>query len=385
MRKATVDKDARSRACNLFCGLAATAALLVGAQVAQAQDTTEPATADHRCAEDQYKALGGSSTLNCVANDLVVTSSAMINNNTVGSCPNDGLTHVVDIVLGITSGSPSRYDVGYFVGQDGNDPTQAGGQCSVAIFPLTGGGWFDGDANVCGDYSGGGVASTNLVTSAKVTCIADPVTHHLVVPYAIVYANNTSGTCTSVDDVTAGTSSKCQSASVPVGNVFVTNDANPDCTPNSTTFDGTTLTVTATITNTDPLHTQSADGTTFLTDLSGITPAVAVQTVTCTPAGGASCTIVNNANVVSGSFPLLPFGGSVQLQITVTFPGGPPGNIPYSSMLSLTTPASVLPPASSGWVIDTNSADPGYGTSTLSPACLSAVQLPVKLQSFDVR
>src|SRR6185369_369354 len=97
MLKAPVYGNARGRAAALLCRLAGTAALLVGAQVAQAQDTTEAAAVDHACAEDQYKALGGSSTLNCVANDLVVTASATINNNTVGSCPNDGLVHTVDI------------------------------------------------------------------------------------------------------------------------------------------------------------------------------------------------------------------------------------------------------------------------------------------------
>jgi len=390
MLKAPVYRNAHGRAATLLCRLAGTVALLVGAQVALAQDTTEPATPDHACAEDQYKSLGGSSTLNCVANDLVVTASAMINNNTVGACPNDGQVHTVDILVGIDSGSPERYDIGYFVGQTGNSPIVAGGQCSVAIFPTTGAnstatvGWFNGDNNACGDYHGNS-STTNLVTGAKVTCIPTSATDpHLVVPYAIVYANNQSGTCSTVDNVTAGTSSKCQSATVPVGNVFVTNDADPACTPDGASFDGTTLTVTATITNNDALHTQAADGTTFLTDLSGITPAVAVQTVSCLPTGAASCTIVNNSNVVSGSFPSFPFGTSVQLTVTMTFPGGPPGNVPYSSALSLTTPASVLPPASDGWVINTDAQSPGYGTSTKTNACVSATQLPVKLQSFDV-
>jgi len=394
MLKAPVYGNARGRAAALLCRLAGTAALLVGAQVAQAQDTTEAAAVDHACAEDQYKALGGSSTLNCVANDLVVTASATINNNTVGSCPNDGLVHTVDILVGIQSGSPERYDIGYFVGQDGNDPTAPGGQCSVAIFPTTGAnstatvGWFNGDNNVCGDYHSNST-TTNLVTSAKVTCIkASPTDPRLVVPYAIVYANNTNGTCTSVNDVTAGTSSKCQASTVPVGNVFVTNDANPVCHTNlpqdGITFDGTTITATVTVTNDDALHLQSADGLTFIDDFTVGSPAVTVQTVSCTPTGGATCTIVNTAGVVTGSFPVFPFGSSVDLTVTLTLPGGDPGNVPFSTGLSLTTPASVLPPAPP-WVINTDSQSPGFGTSTLTNACVSAVQLPVKLQSFDVR
>ncbi len=98
MLKAPVYRNAHGRAAMLLCRLAGTAALLVGAQMALAQNTTEPATPDHACAEDQYKALGGSSTLSCNANDLVVSASAVINNNTVGACPNDGLVHQVDIL-----------------------------------------------------------------------------------------------------------------------------------------------------------------------------------------------------------------------------------------------------------------------------------------------
>ena len=395
MLKAPVYRNAHGRAAILLCRLAGTAALLVGAQVALAQNTTEPATPDHACAEDQYKALGGSSTLSCNANDLVVSASAVINNNTVGACPNDGLVHTVDILVGIDSGSPERYDIGYFVGQTGNDPTAAGGQCSVAIFPTTGTnstlttGWYDQNGNVCGDYRGNS-STTNLVTGAKVTCIkASPTDPHLVVPYAIVYANNPGGNvCSTVDNVTAGASSKCQASTVPVGNVFVTNDADPVCHTNlaqdGITFDGTTITATVTITNDDPAHTQSADGTTFIDDFTVGSPAVTVQTVSCTPTGGATCTIINTAGVVTGSFPAFPFGSSVDLTVTLTLPGGNPGNVPYSTGLTLITPASVLPPAPP-YVINTDPQSPGFGTSTWTNACVSATQLPVKLQSFDVR
>lgn len=396
MLKAPVYRNAHGRAATLLCRLAGTAALLVGAQVALAQDTTEIATADHACAEDQYKSLGGSSTLNCVANDLVVTASAMINNNTVGACPNDGQVHTVDILVGIDSGSPERYDIGYFVGQTGNSPIVAGGQCSVAIFPTTGAnstatvGWFNGDNNACGDYHGNS-STTNLVTGAKVTCIPTSATDpHLVVPYAIVYANNQSGTCSTVDNVTAGTSSKCQSATVPVGNVFVTNDANPVCNTgfaqDGIVYDpvANTITLTVTVTNDDALHIQSADGVTFSDDFTGSIPAVTVNAFSCTPTGGAACNISSSAGVVSGTITSFPFGSSVDLSVTLGL-AAPPGNVNFQTTgLSLTTPASVLPP-SPPWVINTDSTSPGYGSSTLTNACVQAVQLPVKLQSFDVK
>jgi len=394
---ATVDKDARSRASNLFFGLAAAATLLAGTQMAYAQDTVTTAVQGHACAEDQYKSLGCSGTLGCTAKDLTATITAMVAGQSVGSCPsppNPGdppLQGVVDVLVTLQSGSPDRYDVGLFIGEDGNSAIAAGGTCSANIFPTSGTtqsgtGWFDaGDGNACGDYAGNSL-TINEIDGVKVLCVGDG-TGHLLVPFAVVYLNNDNGNpvCASIDDVTADSAPKCiHNDAAVISNVFITNDANPQCdatgAPNGAVYDpvANTLTLTVTVSNSDPLHPQSADGTSFSDDFTTTTPAVTVNAFSCTPSGGAACNIADNAGVVSGTITTFPWGSSVVLSVTLGVPPNP-GNISFSSGLTLTTPPTVLPPAPP-YVFDGTT-----GISTDTNACVSAVQLPVKLQSFDVK
>jgi hypothetical protein len=121
------------------------------------------------------------------------------------------LVHTVDILVGIQSGSPERYDIGYFVGQDGNDPT-------ASRWPVFGGDLSDDRAPTAPPRSAGLTATTTSAATTTATRhdqlgdkrqgdLHQGVPHRSGVwslPYAIVYANNTNGTCTSVDDVTAG-------------------------------------------------------------------------------------------------------------------------------------------------------------------------------------
>jgi hypothetical protein len=404
MSKATVDKDARSRASNLFFGLAATATLLAGTQMAYAQiDTISTATPGHLCAEDQYKNLGGSGSLGCTAKDLTAVVQAVVGVNTIGNCPQanpgDPVNHgVVDVLVTLSSGSPDRYDVGLFIGEDQNSAIAAGGTCSANIFPTSGTtqsgvGWEDaGDHNTCGDYAGNSV-TVNEVDGVHVACVGNGA-GNLVVPFAVVYLNNDNGSpvCGSVDDVTADSSSKCiHDDAAVISNVFVTTDANPQCdasgAPNGAVYDPVahTLTLTVTVTNSDPLHIQAADGTTFSDDFSTVLPAGLVTVSgspapTCTPSGGAVCQIADNAGVVSGTITSFPWGSSVVLSVTLDVDVvDNPGPISFSQGLSLTTPPTVLPP-SPPYVFDGTT-----GMSTNATACLSATQLPVKLQSFDVK
>jgi len=397
MSKATVDKDARSRASNLFFGLAATATLLAGTQMAYAQvDTVSTASFGHACAEDQYKSLGGSGTLGCTAKDLTATVTAVVGATTIGNCPQadpgDPVNHgVVDVLVTLTSGSPDRYDVGLFIGEDQNSAIAAGGTCSANIFPTSGTtqsgtGWEDaGDGNACGDYAGNSV-TINEVDGVHVACVGNGA-GNLVVPFAVVYLNNDNGNpvCASVDDVTADSSSKCiHNDAAVITNIFVATDADPQCdatgAPNGAVYDpvANTLTLTVTVTNTDPSHSMAADGTTFSDDFTVGSPAVTVDgTPTCTPSGGAVCQIANNAGVVSGTITSFPFGSSVVLSVVLDVPPNP-GNVPFSSGLSLSTPPTVKPP-SPPYVFDGTT-----GIATNATACVSAVQLPVKLQSFEV-
>jgi len=376
-----------SRAPQLLRRLTITAAFLVGAQAAQAQtpDTIEVATHPHACAEDQYKSLGGSSTLGCTANDLVVTATAKLNGNTVQQCPT-GTQSVVSILLTLASSSTTRYNVGLFVGDNQNSPQSAGGTCSATIFPNTptgtvgdGNQWYDneGDAG-CGDYNKNST-TINEIDNVTVFCIGDS-NHNLVIPYTLVYGNVSNQVCNSVDNVTAGTSSKCQASTTPIGNVFISTAADPSCTKNLQ-LSGDTLTTTITISNNsaDTNFQQDASGVTFEDNFNSNTPVLTVTNATCgNEQNGAVCGTVNNASGdVTGTITTFPFGSSVDITITATIP---PGNTdPYSNSVNLTTPPTVAPP-SPPWVFD-----PQTGNSTYTGACSAQTTLPVKLQSFEVK
>lgn len=361
--------------------LTATAALLLGAQ-AFAQDTVETAVQGQVCAGQRYNDLGGAqTTLGCVANDLVVTTSSTLNANTVQQCPINTQS-TVSLLVTIQSSSTDRYNVGYFVGENGNASNSNVGTCSIATFPtsptgthISGGKWYSDDGNACGDYNKQST-STNQVDNVKVLCQGD-ANGNLVIPYTLVYGN-TGGTCTGTSNVNAGTQSKCQTGTTPVSNVFVTTDANPSCTKEFSGLGGDVLTTTIVISNNDPNHNQAADGTTFEDNFNLNTPVLTVLTANCVPSGGAACTVNNNSGDVTGTIGTFPFGSSVT--VTITAATNPGDTSAYSNDASLTTPPTVLPPAGSGWVLD-----PATGTSTLSPACSAQTTLPVKLQKFDVK
>lgn len=372
--------------------LAVLGASLIGAQIAHAQnDTIETATQGHACAEDQYQTLGGKNTLGCTAGDLSASISAQVAGNTVGACP-IGTQATVDIEFTLQSNQADRYDVGLFIGENGNSPIVAGGTCSATIFPTTptgnnvaGGQWFSANANACGDYNKSSTTN-NLIQGAKVLCQGD-ASGHLVVPFAIIYLNNVGGSagCANLDQVTADNPSKCTSvAAAPISNVFVTTDANPSCgnagiqfVPTDAT--GGTVTKTFTISNSDVNHNQAADGTQFEDNLTLNTPAVTVTNVTCgNEQGGAVCGAMTVANDAMGTITTLPFGGSVDITITGTV-APCPGGCTYTNNVNLITPPTVLPPN------PPYTRDPATGISTYTTACSAQATLPVKLQSFDVK
>jgi hypothetical protein len=342
--------------------------MLLGAPLAQAQDTTEAALQGQSCARDR---LG--QNLNCTANEYVVTATS--ESNTITSC-NNGDPVVVDIIVGITSSSTDRYNVGYFVGETGNDPSAAGGSCSIATFPTTptgvnttGGQWFDaGGGNTCGDYNKNSTTS-NLITGVKVKCAADS-NGNLAIPFVVTYAQNSNDACTGPSDVAPGSPAKCTANVAPVTNVIVTYNADPGCNGKTVTYDPVAGTVTSTFTiqNNDPnnaIPPDNADGTTF----EDIVPApVTVTSVTCTPSSGTvSCdTTATVGNDVKGTISPFPTGTSVLVTIVGTVPGGNTGT--YSNTATLTPPANLT----------------AGSDATGNNLCSNSTTLPVQLQSFDV-
>ena len=237
MLTGTVQRITRSRAALPVQTLLVSAMALASVQ-AFAQDTTEAATQGLSCEGQRH-----GSTVKCVAQDFVVT--AALNSNTITSCQSN-FPVVIDILINLQSGNATRYDVGLFIGENGNSPQvfSTTDTCSVTTFPNTPAPWFGPGTNSCGDYQPNG-STSNLVTGVKVLCSAD-ANGNLLLPYTLVYENNANGTCTGVTDVQASTQSKCQSGGLPVTNVVVLYSGDPTCSKD-VVYDPVGLTVTMTI------------------------------------------------------------------------------------------------------------------------------------------
>lgn len=197
--------------------LALPCALLLAAVPAQAVETS--AWKDQTCAGYRF---GG--TLGCNAKEFTVSPSFSAAAGTPPVCtPGAEFNFKVDLALSGTN--TDRYDIGFFVGQQGNDPgaTTAGNICSVATFPKTPAPWEDDDSNACGDYNGGGV-STTTINEIKVVCQGDS-TGALQIPYLLTYKQSTGGTCTGPGDVIGTSTSKCNKATALVNGVVAVNAA----------------------------------------------------------------------------------------------------------------------------------------------------------------
>jgi len=343
---------------------------LAFAPLAQAQfDTTVTAGNGLSCASDR-----GSNS--CTAKEFTVTVSATQGSN-IQSCQNN-LPVTLDVVANITSKSTTRYNVGLFIGEDGNSPdaSPVGDTCSVATFPTaadppsTSTAWFDADGNACGDYNGGNLATSNLIHNVTVLCVPDAATGTLSIPYALTYEQNQGGTCTGPSDVQPGAGSKCVGGGTPVAGVVITYNADPGCGGKTVSYDPVAGTVTSTFTiqNNDPnngLPPEKADGSTFEDNVPG---PVVVTNITCTPAGGAAgCdTSATVGNDVKGTIATFPTGSSVLVTIVGTVPGGSVGA--YENTATV-TPSAIVTVTSD---------------STGNNSCSNSTTLPVKLQSFDV-
>jgi len=378
MLKATVANPRRSRALPLLNGMAVLAAAYIAAPAAFAQDTTQAFSTGLSCAGTRH-----GSDLGCTANDFIVTAS--LTSNTITSCTNgEPIGSPVDVLVGLQSGNATRYDVGVFIGEAGNNPeiNDATKTCAVATFPKTPLPFFDGEttpagqaANLCGDYKPNG-NTTNLLTglSANTICAHD-TNGNLVFPLLLAYDNNKGGTCTGPTDVTPASNPKCQFIEVPVTNVVVQFQANPTC-GKSMVYDPIAGTVTTTITVTnngpDDAGVAGSNAISFTDTIPApITVLAQPNGATCgTPLGGAVCPVQAdihvNSNVVDAAIPTLPNGGSVVFTIVGTVPGGLFDQISNTATLAA-DPAIIITPVE--W----------------ANTCTGGTTLPVKLQQFDVK
>lgn len=192
---------------------------------AQAYDTYTSSTRDLTCA-----GFRASQNQNCNAGEFTVDAALSAAPDTPPFCmAGQDFEFIVDV--GLSESNADRYDIGFFAGQQNNDPgaTTAGNICSVATFPTTPSPWYNANSNACGDYYAAGV-TVNRIDKIKVVCQGDS-TGALQVPYLLAYRQNTGGTCTGPTDVQSGSTSKCNKGTATVsGDIKVYSGAWVDVT-----------------------------------------------------------------------------------------------------------------------------------------------------------
>lgn len=170
------------------------------------------------------------SELNCTAGEFTVGADFSAAPGTPPFCV-AGQAFSFKVNLHLYGSNADRYNIGFFAGQQNNDPglTTGGNICSVATFPTTPSPWLDLNGDACGDYLAGG-DSTITVDEIKVICTGDS-TGALQVPYLLTYSQNAGSVCTGAADVTSGSISKCnKGVSTVSGNVKVYSGAYIDVT-----------------------------------------------------------------------------------------------------------------------------------------------------------
>lgn len=205
-------------------------ACALGSGPVRAQTVT--ALQDTTCAGNRF-----ASALTCTSGEFTVGATFTAAPGAPAFCT-AGEVFTFDASLALSGSNTDRYDIGFFVGQQGNAPTAtaAGGICSAAVFPTSPLPFKNVDSDSCGDFAGGGVANP-VVQGLKVVCSADTGSD-LTIPYVLTYQQNTAQVCSSAANVTTASKSKCNSGSatleitsVPVqvgGYVDITKQTTPD-------------------------------------------------------------------------------------------------------------------------------------------------------------
>ena len=118
----------------------------------------------------------------------------------------------INASVGLTNSNTNRYDIGFFVGQQGNDPraTTAGNICSAAVVPtslLPVAPWNNQDGDTCADLPETTTASNYVswtISNMKVQCVGN-ASGQLTIPYVVSYDQNSSNNAScSASNVTNG-------------------------------------------------------------------------------------------------------------------------------------------------------------------------------------
>ena len=221
-----------------------TVALGALAGEASAQVTaTSSASNGLTCARDR-----AGSNLNCTAGEFTAIVNFQLPAGGPTTCIAGSVLNL-SLIVNLSGTNANRFDGAFFIGQAGNDPRAAGGQCSVARFPIlsTGSGFTSSDGDNCGDYIAAGV-ETWRIDNVQVVCDGDATTGQLKIPYLLSYQQVNPGVCNldSSPLLAPGSPSKCNSgtATVPTlavrGFVRVIKQTIPDAAPGSFAFTAST-------------------------------------------------------------------------------------------------------------------------------------------------
>lgn len=140
-------------------------------------------------------------TLGCSAGDLTATAVLSAEAGTPLFCQaGQSFNFNADVTINKSAGN-TRYDIGFFTGQTGNNPTvsDASKQCSVATLPFNPAPMSNQEApdtaDVCGDIAGT-QTFTPKVQNIKVACVGASATDsNLSVPFALSWLTPNTFTC----------------------------------------------------------------------------------------------------------------------------------------------------------------------------------------------
>lgn len=306
----------------------------------------------HAFGATQCAASRFGSNLVCSANDVSISSITAVGG--VPSCVG-GQSVTLDLDVTVRFGSPSRWDVGIFISNDGKDgkllPANGGpASCSVAILPtpsvlptspfldLDPGPW-GGTRDVCGDGNGtiGGGTGIGVLRMNSVTlgCKAISSTGKLSVPFVVSWDNQSSpsgATCTSPNDPVPNTTSKCNATSTNTVDVVVL--------PAITKTDGLTIitpgdttSYTITISNTTGIDLSTANSNAAVFKDPAVSN-LSVSSVSCLASGGATCpaagaalTVANMQGASGVTIPSMPKDSTVVFTVNAQLTGNPTGDL----------------------------------------------------------
>ena len=261
----------------------AVAALLVAAVLAGASGAK---AAVNNCLDDVYTGM-----LSCAAGDTTITSITAT--NVTDPCTGPGDTATADIDITVSSTSANRYDVGFYIAQDGGNAFT--GSCiqgylppplttvPADVMPNTGSGpYLDADGDACGDLTQD-QQTHRILTNQVFPCTDNNNDGQLDVATYVVWSQNANDACTGVP-VLPGATSKCSAQTFIVTGIPV-----PTRTPTTTPTNTPTVTSSATRTGTS---TATATATATATR-------TGTATATNTPVNTATSTATNTATATN--------------------------------------------------------------------------------------